>query len=267
MTKIQRSGLMQKNTELPFPTSLTERKVFNNKSIAISSYSGETRWQSGYGKNTSAVKNRILDWIEQNITIARQQRETFALVQAQNRRNTRDIKESTESLTEIKLFKNLIFVIKYEDPYEVWNDFSIKFKGKIYLYDMYRVKNDGLHVCNSSDDLIQQRWRNVTVQDKQRIPYKHCNVSVDSFYHENYTLYKDFIVLFKATNQNFTREDYGVISGYFSICSAELSLSCEDYLVRIKYGQQYHVFNDFSLIYNNSKYDYRDYRINNNNNK
>ena len=164
----------------------------------------------------------------------------------------------------MKHCENFTFVIKFEDRYEVWNNFSIKYRGKIYPYDTYRVKNDGLHVCNTSDDLIQQRWRNFTVQDKQRIPYKHCNVTVDSFYPENYTLLKDFNVFFKPTNQNFTREDYGVSSGYFSICSAKLSLSCNDYLVIVKDSEQYNVFNNFSLIYNNKKYDYREYRMNNN---
>ena len=264
LTKIQRSSLMRKKRKLPFSTILTERKVLNNETISISSYSGEIRWQSGDGKNTSAVENQILDHIEQNITIERQQRETFGSVSVKHHRNTRDIKQSTETLTEMKQCKNFIFVIKYEDPYEIGKYFSIKYKGKIYHYYTYRVKNDGLYVCNSSDDLIQQRWKNVTVQDKQRIPYKHCNVSVDSFYHENYTLFKDFNVFFKPTSQYFTREDYGVISGYFSICSSKLSLSCNDYLVKVNFSEQYNVFNDFSLIYNNRKYDYREYRINNN---
>ena len=264
LTKIQRSGLMRKKRELPFSTFLTQRKVLNNASIAISSYSGETRWQSGDGKNTSAVENRILGLIDQNITIERQQRETFASVSVKHHRNTRDIKESRESLTEVKHCKNFIFVIKYEDPYEIWNHFTIKYKGKIYFYDMYRVKNDGLYVCNSSDDLIQQRWKNITVQDKQRIPYKDCNVSVDSFYLENYTLFKDFNVFFKPTSQNFTREDYGVISRSFSICSAKLSLSCSDYLVKVNFSEQYNVFKNFSLIYKNRAYHYSEYRINNN---
>ena len=240
------------------------RKVLNNESVAISSYSGKTRWQSGEGKSKSAVENRILELLEEYNTIRRQQRETFASLPAQHFRNTRDIKENTDSLTEIEQCKNFIFVIKYEDPYEVWSNFSIKYKGMIYDYDTYRLNNDGFFVCNSPDDLNQQRWRNVTVQYKHKMPYKHCNMSVDSFYHENYTVFKDFNVLFKPTSQNFTREDYGVISGYFSICSAKISLSCNSYLIKVKYSEQYNVFNDFSLTYNNRKYDYRDYRINNN---
>ena len=232
--------------------------------ITTSSYSGETREESDRGKIRSALENRNLDLRDLNTTIGKSQRETFGSIPAQHPRYRRNIQQISESATEMTQCKNFTFVIKYEDRYEVLNNFSVKYKGKIYPYDSYRLYKDGLHVCNSSDDLIQQRWRNVTVQHKQRIPYKHCRVSVDSFYHENYTLFKDFNVFLKPTNQNFTSEDYGVISGYFSICSAKLSLSCNDYLLKVKYSEQYNVFNDFSLMYYNRKYDYREYRINNN---
>ena len=242
-----------------FSPFLPQLQVSNNKTIPIFSYSNETRWQNGDGNYTSVVENRILNLIHQNIMIQKAQRESFALVSAQHLRYRRNIKESSENV--MKHCENFTFVIKSEDPYKVWNNFSIKYKGKTYPYDTYRVKNDGLHVCNSSDDLIQQKWRNVIVQGKKRILYEYCNVSIDSFYYENYTVFKDFIVLFKPTNQNFTMEDYGVISGYFSICSAKHSLSCNDYLVKVKYSEQYNVFNDFSLIYNNRKYDYSEYRI------
>ena len=247
-----------------FSPFVPQLKISNNKSIPIFSYPSETRWQNGDGNYTSAVENRIVNMIHQNIMIQKAQRESFPLVSAQHLRYRRNIKGSSENVTKFTHCENFTFVIKYEDRYEVWNNFSIENKGKIYPYNTYRVMNDGLYVCNSSDDLIQQRWRNITVQQKHRIPYKHCRVSVDSFYRESYTLFKDFNVFFKPTNQNFTREDYGVISGYFSICSAKLSLSCNDYLLKVKYSEQYNVLNDFSLIYNNRKYDYREYRINNN---
>ena len=230
----------------------------------ISSYSGETREESNNGKIRSVVENRNLDLRDLNTTIGKSQSEKFVSIPAQHPRYRRNIQQISESGTEMKQCKNFTLVIKYEDRYEVMNNFSVKYEGKIYPYDMYRVKNDGLYVCNSSDDLIQQRWRIFTLREKQRIPYKHCNVSVDSFYHENYTLFKDFNIFLKPTSQNFTRDDYGVISGYFSICSAKLSLSCNDYLLKVKYFEQYNVFNDLSLIYNNRKYDYREYRINNN---
>ena len=93
--------------------------------------------------------------------------------------------------------------------------------------------------------------------------FTHCNVSVDGFYFENYTLFKNFTVFFHPTEQNFTRRDYGVIFGHFAICSAKLSLSCNDDLVKVKYGDQYNVLQNFSLFYNKKMYDYREYHFGN----
>ena len=156
---------------------------------------------------------------------------------------------------------NFTFTIKYEDEYRVWNNFSMMYHGRMYSYDEYRITYDGLQVCNSSDRLIKQKWRNFIVSEKITIAFKHCNVSVDGFYFENYTLHTNFTVFLKPTNQNFRRQDYGVILGYFAICSAKLRLSCNDELVNVKYGEQYKVYKNFSLIYNIKIYDYREYRL------
>jgi hypothetical protein len=87
---------------------------------------------------------------------------------------------------------------------------------------------------------------------------------VDGFYFEHYTLFTNFTVFFHPTEQSFTRRDYGVIFGHFAICSAKLSLSCNDDLIKVKYDEQYNVFKNFSLFYNNTMYDYREYRFRNN---
>jgi hypothetical protein len=84
---------------------------------------------------------------------------------------------------------------------------------------------------------------------------------VDAFSFENYTLFKNFTVFFHPTEQSFTRQDYGVILGHFAICSAKLSLSCNDDLIKVKYDEKYNVFKNFSLFYNNKMYDYREYRF------
>ena len=97
--------------------------------------------------------------------------------------------------------------------------------------------------------------------EKINLASKLCNVLVDSFYRSNYTLFKNFTVFFKSTLQSFTRKDYGVTGGYFSICSGKLSLSCNDYLVKVKYREQYKVFKNFSLSYHKKHYDYREYRL------
>ena len=153
------------------------------------------------------------------------------------------------------------FTIKYEDEYRVWNNFSMMYQGRMYSYDEYRITDDGLQVCNSSDRLVNEKWRNFIVSEKIKITFKHCNVSVDGFFSENYTLYTNFVVFFKPTNQNFTRQDYGVIMGYFAICSRKLRFSCNDDLVKVKYDEQYNVFKNFSLVYHNKIYDYSEYRF------
>ena len=155
---------------------------------------------------------------------------------------------------------NFTFTIKYEDEYRVWNNFSMMYQGRMYYYDEYRITDDGLQVCNSSDRLIKEKWHNFIVSEKITLAFKHCKVSVDGFYSENYTLDTNFTVLFKPTNQNFTRQDYGVILGYFAICSRKLRLSCNDDLVKVKYGNQYNVFKNFSLVYH-KMYGYREYRL------
>jgi hypothetical protein len=153
------------------------------------------------------------------------------------------------------------FTVKYEDEYRIWNNFSMMYQGRMYYYDEYRITDGGLQVCNSSDRLIKEKWRNFIVSEKITIAFKHCNVSVDGFFSENYTLHTNFTVFFKPTNQNFRRQDYGVIMGYFAICSRKLRLSCNDDLVKVKYGDQYNVFKNLSLVYNNKIYDYREYRF------
>ncbi|CAB3999061.1 Hypothetical predicted protein [Paramuricea clavata] len=156
---------------------------------------------------------------------------------------------------------NFTFSIKYEDDYRVWNNFSMMYQGRMYSYDAYRITDDGLQVCNSSDRLIKEKWRNFIVAEKIKTAFKHCNVYVDGFYSENYTLHTNFTVFFKPTNQKFRRQDYGVIMGYFAICSRKLRLSCNGYLSKVKYDEQYNVFENFSLFHHNKTYDYREYRF------
>ena len=156
---------------------------------------------------------------------------------------------------------NSTLVINYEDEYTVWNNFSMMYNGKIFHYFDYRVTYNGLQICSSTDRLIKEKWRNLTALEKRATAYIDCNVHVGGFYRENYTVYKNFSVFFKPTNQSFARQDYGVISGHFLICSANLKLSCEKSLREVKYGEQYEVFKNFSMLYNKQVYDYREYRF------
>ena len=156
---------------------------------------------------------------------------------------------------------NDTFTIKYEDEYKVWNNFSIMHLDQVYHYYEYRVTDDGLQLCDSVEHVIQQRWRKLRKKEKKELAFKQCNVSVDGFFRNNYTLFKNLTVFFKPTQQSFTSQDYGVSFGYFWICSAKLNLSCNDHLVRVKYSEEYKVFKNFSLSYQMKHHEYREYRL------
>ena len=74
---------------------------------------------------------------------------------------------------------------------------------------------------------------------------------MDGFFSENLEK-QTLLFLSYLPIKSFTRQDYGVILGYFAVCSAKLRLTCNDYLVKVKYGEQYNVFENFSLVYNNN---------------
>ena len=247
------SDRIRKSPELPSPS---EVKVPSKESTTIS-HSSETKWQNNGGKTMSSLENQIF---HQNDLRETAKRETFASLTIQHLRNRREIDAISESKVGLTECANFTFTIKYEDEYKLWTNFSIMHRSRMYRYNEYRGTDDGLQVCNSSDPLIQQKWQNFIVREKKMTVFTHCNVSVDGFYFENYTLLKNFTVFFHPTEQNFTRRDYGVILGYLAICSAKLSLSCNDDLVKVKYDEQYNVFKNFSLFYNNTMYDNREYR-------
>jgi hypothetical protein len=161
-------------------------------------------------------------------------REKFASLTTQHFRNRLKIDAISESKVGATKCANFTFTINYEDEYKVWKNFSMMYQSRMYRYNEYRVTDDG-QVCNSSDPLIQQRWQNFIVREKNMTVLTHCNVSVDGFYFENYTLLKNFTVSFHLTEQSFTRQDYRVIFGHFAIYSGKLSLSCNDDLVKVKY--------------------------------
>ncbi|CAB4029502.1 Hypothetical predicted protein [Paramuricea clavata] len=255
--KTLRYERIQKSPVLPFSTSSpSEVNVPREESTTIS-HSNETERQNDGSKNTSSLENQIF---HQNDSRETAKKETFASLTTQHLRNRREIDAILESPTECA---NFTFTIKYEDNYRVWNNFSMMYRSRMYRYNEYRVTDDGLQVCNSSDTLIKQRWRDLIAREKKVFASKYCNVSVEAFYYYNYTLYKNFTVFFKPTEQSFPRQDYGVTFGYFAICSSKLSLSCNDYLIKVKYGDKCNVFKNFSLFYNNKMYDYREYRLGN----
>jgi hypothetical protein len=256
--KTLRSDRIRKNPELHFSTSLPPEVNAPSKEPTTISHSSETKWQNNDGmKNMSSLENQIF---HQNHLRETAKKETFASLTTQHLRSKREIDAILESPTECA---NFTYTIKYEDNYRVWNNFSVMYQRRMYRYNEYRVTDDGLQVCNSFDPLVKQRWRDLITLEKNMLASKHCNVSVYAFYYSNYTLYRNFTVFFKPTEQSLARQDYGVTFGYFAICSAKLSLSCNYYLVKVKYGDQYDVSQNFSLFTNNKMYDYREYQVGN----
>ena len=246
---------------LPFSTSSPSEVNVPRKVSTTIFHSSKTKWQNDGSKNISSLEN---PFVHQNDLRRKAKRETeFASLTTQHLRSRREIDAISESKVGPTECANFTFTIKYEDNYTVWNYFSMMYQSQTYRYNEYRVTDDGLQVCNYSDPLMKQRWRGLIAREKEVLASKHCNASVDGFFYPNYILYKNFTVLFKITNQSFTRQDYGVIFGHFAICSTKHNLSCNDYLVKVKYGDQYNVFKNLSLFYNNKMYDYHEYRLGN----
>ena len=164
--------------------------------------------------------------------------------------------------------------IKYHDQYKVWNNFSIIYLNKVYDYTEYRVLNDGIKICNSTDNHVRNIWKVRNDWVKKTMHYKSCNKPIRTrrLYRPYYTVSKQFTVYFSATNQYFTKNDYGVIDGEPHICEEKLRpesseythedlLMCNDSIPNIKYDDEYKVWNNFSILYKNKMYDYTEYRV------
>jgi hypothetical protein len=111
-----------------------------------------------------------------------------------------------------------IINIKYDDEYKVWDNFSILYKNKMYDYTAYRVLNDCIKICNSSDNDVRNTWKERNKYVKQSMHYKSCNgLAYVEYYRGYYNVLKDFKVLILATKQVITKYDYGVVEGKFRI--------------------------------------------------
>ena len=188
----------------------------------------------------------------------RPKRKTFIPLTAKYRRSKHELDTTSRSTVDQLECANNTFTIKYEDEYKVWNNvnFSIMHQNQVYHYDAYRVTDDALQVC---DHVIQQRWRKLTKKEKKswlsnNVMYRWTVFSETS---TNYTK----TLLFSSNLQSKVLQGKiaGVIFKHFAICSAKLSLSCNDHLVKVKYSEKYKVFKNFALSYRKNRYDYREY--------
>ncbi len=182
---------------------------------------------------------------------------------------------STEYTQEDLLMCNdSIINIKYDDEYKVWANFSILYKNKVYDYTEYRVLNDGITICNSTDNDVRNIWKLRNAWVKNQMHLKSCNKPIKTtwLYQRYYTVSKQFTVYYTRTGQYFTRNDYGVRDGEPEICQEKLRpystdytqedlLMCNDSILNIKYDEEYKVCTNFSILYKNKMYDYTKYRV------
>ena len=113
-----------------------------------------------------------------------------------------------------------IINIKYDDEYKVWTDFSILYKNKVYDYTEYRDLNDGIKICNSTENYVKNIWKLRDAWVKRTMHYKSCNKPI-YFYRirrKFYIVRKDFSVLILPTDQVIAKYDYGVFEGKLEIC-------------------------------------------------
>ena len=189
--KILRSERIQKSPVLAFSTSSPSEVNVPHKESTTISHSNETEWEKDSSKNISSLENQIF---HENDLKGTAKRETFASLTTQHLRNRREIEANLESPTECA---NFTFNIKNEDNYRVWNNFSMMYQSRMYRYNEYRVTDDGLQVCNSSDPLIKQRWRDLIARKKEVLAFKYCNVSAWTHFTTSITHYTE-ILLFSS---------------------------------------------------------------------
>ncbi|CAB3993845.1 Hypothetical predicted protein [Paramuricea clavata] len=203
------SDRIQKSPKLPSPS---EVKVPSKESTTIS-HSSETKWQNDHGKTISSLENRIFHQIDLR---EKAKREKFASLTTQHLRNKREekyrpiSKEYTQE--DLVMCNDSIINIKYDEKYNVWDNFSILYKNKVYDYTEYRVLNDSIKICNSTDNNIRNIWKEHNKWVKRTMHYKCSNkpIHVHRIPRKFYIVRKDFSVLILPIDQVIAKYDYDV---------------------------------------------------------
>ena len=113
-----------------------------------------------------------------------------------------------------------IINVSYEDEYKVLNSLTILYKNNMYSYTEYRVLNETIKICNSTDNFIKNIWkiRNDWIKGKQKL--KSCSNSklFGVLNPQLYIVRKDFSVVIPLTKQVLKEQDYGVFEGKVMVC-------------------------------------------------
>ena len=275
--KTARSNTRPRNTTLHLSNSSSPVAKVPSKKSTTASRLKKTRGQNNDGEIVFLLKNQIFHFDDVR---EKTKRGTFTSLTTQHLRSRRDA--MTENLQteytqeDLSMCKDSIINIKYDEDYKVWNNFSIFYKNKVYDYTEYRVLNDAIKICNSTDDYVRNTWKLRNKWVKERMYLKSCNEPNNKFwfYKKYYAVHKHFTVYLSPSSQYFTRDEYGVLStnSRFITCKEKLRpitteytqedlLMCNDSIINIKYDNEYKVWNNFSIFYKKKVYDYTEYRV------
>ncbi|CAB4040138.1 Hypothetical predicted protein, partial [Paramuricea clavata] len=183
--KTLRHERIQKNPVLPFSTSSPPEVNVPRKESTTISQSNETEWQNNGSKNLSSLETQIF---HENDLRKAAKRETFASLTTQHLRSRREIYTKSEYTQEdLSMCNESIINIKYDDEYKVWIDFSILYKNTVYDYTEYRVLNDSIKICNSTDNNVRNIWKDRNKWIKATIHQKSCNKPIrESWLYRHY---------------------------------------------------------------------------------
>ena len=94
----------------------------------------------------------------------------------------------------------------------------------MYNYAEYRVLNDSIKICNSTDNYVRNIWKLRNEWVKWTMHYKSCNQPIYAYMipRKLYTVRKDFSVLILPTDQVIAKYNYGVFEGKLEICEEKL---------------------------------------------
>jgi hypothetical protein len=258
--KTLRSERIQNSPVLLFSISSPSEVNVPRKESTTISHSNEIEWQNDGSKNISSLENQIF---QQNDLRQTAKRGTFASLTTQHLRSRRETDSKSEYTQEdLSMCNESIINIKYDDEYKVRTDFSILYKKKVHDYTKYRVLNDSIKICNSTDNYVRNIWKVRNKWVKAKIQQKNCNKPIRELwlYRKYYTVNKQFTVYFAPRSQYFTRNDYGVKYAQLYICQEKFKpksteyteedlLMCNDSIINIKYDEEYKVRTDFSILY------------------
>ena len=230
--KTAQSNTRLQNTTLHISsTSPPEVKVLSKQSTTASRLN-KIRRQSNDGEIVFLLKS-LLNFHFDDVR-EKTKREMFkptSLTTQHLRRSRRDaitdnLQTTDYTLEDLSMCNDSIINIKY-DEHEVWNNFSIFYKNKVYDYTEYRALNDGIKICNSTDANIRKIWKLRNDWVKQNRHFESCKkpeLITFVIIIGRYTVLKDFTILILQTKQIITKYNYGVFQGRAIICLEKVVL-------------------------------------------